>query len=140
LWESEHGPKGGDEFNLITVGANYGWPSVSSGDNYDGSPLPKPAAGDGFATSAYFWTPAIAPAGMIFYSGSIFADWKGDVLLTGLVSKALIRVRIDAGVAKEVQRIDIGGRAREIEQGPDGSLWMLVDSPDGKLVKLAPVF
>lgn len=140
LWETEHGPKGGDEFNLITPGNNYGWPTISSGDGYDGTPIPKPAAGDGFATSAYIWTPSIAPAGMMFYSGAVFGDWKGDALLTGLVSKALIRVRIEGDTAKEVQRIDLGARAREIEQGPDGSLWVLLDSPDGKLVKLSPVF
>ena len=140
LWSTEHGPKGGDEFNLITPGANYGWPSVSYGNGYDDAPIPKPVPGDGFAASAYFWTPAIAPAGMIFYSGRVFADWRGDVLLTGLVSKALIRVRIDGDTAKEVQRFDMGGRVREIEQARDGSLWILVDSPDGKLVKLSPVF
>jgi len=140
LWESEHGPKGGDEFNLIVAGQNYGWPTVSYGDGYDGTPIQKPAAGDGFAMAAYFWTPAIAPAGMIFYTGSVFADWRGDALLTGLVSKALIRVHIDGDTAKEVQRIDMGARTREVEQGPDGSLWVLTDNPDGALIKLAPVF
>ena len=90
--------------------------------------------------AAYFWTPAIAPAGMIFYTGSVFADWRGDALLTGLVSKALIRVHIDGDTAKEVQRIDVGARTREVEQGPDGSLWVLTDNPDGALIKLAPVF
>ena len=140
LWSSENGPKGGDEFNLIVPGANYGWPTVSYGDGYDGTPYTRPAAGDGFMMSAYFWTPAIAPAGMIFYTGTVFADWRGDALLTGLVSKALIRVHIDGDTAKEVQRIDLGGRARDIVQGRDGSLYVLVDSPDGKLIKLAPVF
>lgn len=140
LWSSEHGPKGGDEFNLITPGANYGWPSVSYGDNYDGRPLPKPTDGDGFTASAYFWTPAIAPAGLIFYNGAEFADWNGDALLTGLVSRALIRVHIDGDKAVEVQRLDLGGRIREVEQGPNGSLYVLVDSPDGKLVRITPVF
>jgi glucose/arabinose dehydrogenase len=140
LWESEHGPKGGDELNLVKAGANYGWPAVSSGDGYDGTPMPRPAAGDGFAASAYIWTPAIPPAGMIFYDGAVFGDWRGDILLTGLVSKALIRMRVAGETAKEMQRFDIGGRVREVEQGPDGSLWLLIDSPNGKLVKLAPVF
>jgi len=140
LWSSEHGPKGGDEFNLIARGSNYGWPSVSYGDFNDGRPIPRPSAGDGFATSALTWTPAIAPAGMIFYSGSVFTDWQGDALLTGLVSKALIRVRIDGDTAREVQRFDMAARVREVEQAPDGSLWILTDSPAGKLVRLAPVF
>lgn len=143
LWSSEHGPKGGDEFNLVIRGANYGWPDVSYGDKYDGTPLPKPAEGDGFAPSAFFWTPAIAPAGMIFYSGAEFAYWQGDVLLTGLVSKALIRVHIDGNKAAEVQRFDLGGRIREVEQGPNGSLYVLVDSEgklNGRLVRLTPVF
>lgn len=140
LWESENGPKGGDEFNLIVAGQNYGWPTVSYGDDYDGTPIQKPAAGDGFATAVYFWTPAIAPAGMIFYNGPVFADWNGDVVLTGLLSKALIRVHITGDTAAEVQRIDMGVRTRDIVEAPDGALWVLTDTPNGALVKLAPIF
>ncbi|WP_374145709.1 PQQ-dependent sugar dehydrogenase [Sphingomonas sp. 28-63-12] len=138
LWENEHGPKGGDEFNLIKPGANYGWPNVSYGDNYDGGLIPKPAPGDGFAMSALFWTPSVAPSGLIFYSGSLFADWRGDAIVSGLQSKGLIRVRTSGEAAAEVQRLDLGARIRSIVQGPDGSLWVLEDQPTGRLLKLTP--
>ena len=140
LWESENGPKGGDEFNLIKPGLNYGWPVVSYGDNYDGSLIKKPAPGDGFEPSAYWWTPAIAPAGMIFYKGNVFGDWRGDAILTGLVSKALIRVRLKGNGASEVQRIDMGARIRDIQEAVDGSLWVLEDAPTGRLLQISPVF
>ncbi len=140
LWESEMGPMGGDELNVLKPGLNYGWPAVSYGDNYDGSPIPKPAAGDGYEPSKMWWTPVIAAAGMIFYSGDVFADWKGDVVLTGLQSQGLVRVRITNGTPAEVQRISLGTRTRDVAQGPDGSLWVLTDGAAGELRKLTPVF
>jgi glucose/arabinose dehydrogenase len=140
LWESEMGPMGGDELNVIKPGLNYGWPAVSYGDNYDGSPIPKPAAGDGYEASKLWWTPVIAPTGMIFYSGDVFGDWKGDIILTGLQSQGLVRVRVTNGTAKEMQRISLGARTRDIAQAPDGSLWVITDGATGQLKKLTPVF
>lgn len=140
LWSNEMGPMGGDEFNRIERGSNYGWPAVSYGDNYGGAPIPKPAAGDGYAMSAYWWTPVIAPADMIFYSGTVFADWRGDAIIAGLQSKGLVRVRTSGTTSTEVQRIDMGARIRAVQQGPDGALWVLEDQPSGRLLKLAPVF
>lgn len=134
------GPKGGDEFNLIQRTGNYGWPNVSYGNNYDDSPIPKPAPGDGFAASAYWWTPVIAPSNMIFYSGTMFGDWRGDAIISGLQSKGLVRVRVTGTMASEVQRIDLGARIRSVTQGPDGAIWVMEDQPNGRLLKLAPVF
>ena len=140
LWSSEHGPLGGDEFNLITRGSNYGWPAVSNGDNYDSSPIPDHAPGDGFAAPAVNWSPVIAPAGMIFYAGNRFADWRGDAILTGLSSQALVRVRINGTGAAEVQRIAMGARIRDIAEMPDGSLYILTDGAAGELRRVDPVF
>lgn len=140
LWEHEMGPKGGDEFNLIEPRLNFGWPAVSYGDNYDGGPIQKPAAGDGFAASATFWTPVIAPSDMIFYSGSMFGAWRGDAIVSALQAQGLLRVRVSGTSATEVQRIDLKARIRAIAQGPDGAIWVLEDQPSGRLLKLAPVF
>ena len=138
LWSHEMGPAGGDELNLIEPGRNYGWPNVSNGSNYDGSPIPDHSANDGYAGPALSWTPVIAPAGLIFYSGSLFTGWRGDAILGGLVSQGLVRVRITGTTATEVQRIPLGARIREVEQGPDGAIWALEDAPTGRLVKLTP--
>ena len=140
LWSSEHGPKGGDEFNLIRPGSNYGWPTVSNGSQYDDTPIPDHAPGDGFVAPAFSWTPVIAPAGMIFYRGNVFGSWRGDALLTGLSSTALVRVRVNGATASEVQRIDLGARIRDVAEGPDGSLYILTDGVTGELRKLTPVF
>lgn len=140
LWENEMGPKGGDELNRIVAGSNYGWPAVSYGDNYDGSPITKPASGDGYTAAAFWWTPVIAASDMIFYSGTVFGDWRGDAIIAGLQSKGLVRMRITGDSATEMQRIDMGARIRAVQQGPDGALWVLEDRPSGRLLKLAPVF
>jgi glucose/arabinose dehydrogenase len=134
------GPMGGDELNVIASGKNYGWPLVSNGSNYDGSDIPDHHPGDGFEAPLISWTPVIAPAGMLFYKGSEFADWRGDILLTGLKSKALVRVRVTGNTAAEVQRIDLGARTRDIAEGPDGSLWIITDGASGELKRITPVF
>jgi aldose sugar dehydrogenase len=138
LWEHEMGPMGGDELNLIEPGKNYGWPNVSNGDNYDGTPIPDHAPGDGYQAPAISWNPVIAPAGLIFYSGTMFAGWQGQAIIGGLVSQGIVRVRIDGITGTEVQRIGLGARIREVEQGPDGAIWVLEDAPTGRLVKLTP--
>jgi len=140
LWSSEMGPKGGDEFNLVTRGLNYGWPAVSNGNQYDGSDIPDHAPGDGFEAPKFSWTPVIAPAGMIFYSGRLFEDWTGDAILAGLQSKGLVRVRVTGNAATEVQRIDLGERARDVVQAADGSIWVLSDGTAGKLYRVTPTF
>jgi aldose sugar dehydrogenase len=138
LWENEMGPEGGDEFNLIAAGGNYGWPNASNGQNYGGGNIPDHTPGDGYVAPLAWWTPVIAPGGMIRYSGTLFGAWQGDAIIAGLVSQGLVRVRFTATSAAEVQRIPLGQRIREVEQGPDGAIWVLEDSSSGRLLKLTP--
>lgn len=138
LFESEMGPAGGDEFNLIQAGKNYGWPKVSEGDNYDGTPIPRHSTNTAYAAPLVSWTPVIAPGGMIQYRGSAFAGWTGDFLLAGLAQQGLVRVRVTGDTAREVARIGLGSRTREVEEGPNGSLWVLRDGDNGALVELTP--
>jgi glucose/arabinose dehydrogenase len=138
LWEIEMGPKGGDELNLIERGANYGYPIVSNGDHYDGKPIPDHPTRPEFAAPKAWWTPVISPGDFIIYSGRMFPSWQGDVLVAGLSSKALIHVDIEGTNARETERWDMGNRIREVEQGQDGSVYLLEDGPSGRLLKLTP--
>lgn len=136
LWEVEHGPAGGDELNLVERGANYGWPVRSDGDHYNGDPIPDHATDDGFAQPALGWTPVIAPGDMIIYSGRMFGTWKGEALIPGLGSQALVRVAFDGESAREVTRYAFDKRLRSIAQGPDGALWIAEDGKGGRVLKL----
>jgi glucose/arabinose dehydrogenase len=136
LWETEMGPKGGDELNLIVAGRNYGWPKASNGSNYDGSDIPDHKPGDGFEPPKVFWNPSISPGGLAIYTGDRFKGWKGDALIPGLSGKTLIRVDLDGDQARKADQWDMGARVRAVEQGPDGRLFILEDG--GRLVELAP--
>jgi len=138
LWNHEMGPLHGDEMNLITKGANYGYPIVSEGDHYNGDEIPDHDTRPEFEAPKIAWIPTIAPAGITFYSGDLFPDMKGDALIAGLASRAIIRVEIDGDKAREVARYDMGNRIREVEQGPDGAIWVLEDNDGGRLLKLTP--
>jgi aldose sugar dehydrogenase len=138
LWEIEMGPKGGDELNLIQRSKNYGYPIVSNGDHYDGKDIPDHSTRPEFEAPKTWWTPVISPGDLIFYSGSAFPAWRGDVLVAGLSSKALVRVDVDGVNAREAERWDMGKRIREVEQGPDGSVYLLEDEAGGRLLKLTP--
>ncbi|SEM96006.1 Glucose/arabinose dehydrogenase, beta-propeller fold [Sphingomonas gellani] len=138
LFESEMGPAGGDEFNLIEPGRNYGWPRVSEGDNYDGTPIPRHATDTRYTPPLTSWTPVIAPGGMIQYRGTPFIGWTGDFVLAGLVAQGLVRVHVDGNTAREAARLSLGARIREVEEGPDGSIWVLQDGSGGKLIELTP--
>lgn len=137
LWETEHGPAGGDELNLVARGANYGWPERSWGDNYNGDPIPDHSADDGFAKPAIHWTPVIAPGDMLIYSGAMFAAWQGNALIPGLKTKALVRVGLEGEAASEVARYSFDNRLRSIAQGPDGSIWLAEDGADGRVLRLS---
>jgi glucose/arabinose dehydrogenase len=138
LWQHEMGPMGGDELNIIKPGKNYGWPWASNGDNYDGSIIPDHKPGDGYEAPVISWTPAIAPAGMIYYTGAMFAPWRGNLIISGLQYHGLIRISLSGSGATEVQRIPLGERIREVEQAPDGAIWVLEDQPSGRLLRLVP--
>ena len=138
LWAHEMGPAGGDEFNRIVAGRNYGYPIVSDGDHYDGKDIPDHATRPEFEKPLVTWTPVIAPAGLVIYDGDRFPAWRGDAFIGGLRSEALVRVEFTADGAREAQRFDMGARIREVEQGPDGALWVLEDSAQGRLLKLTP--
>jgi len=141
LWEHEMGPAGGDELNLITRGANYGYPIVSNGDHYDGKTIPDHDTRPEFAAPKISWTPVISPAGFIIYSGALFPQWRGNGFIGGLSSESLVRVAFDGDSAREAERYAMGARIREVEQGPDGAIWLLEDGKapgNGRLLKLTP--
>jgi glucose/arabinose dehydrogenase len=138
LWELEHGPRGGDELNLIEPGKNYGWPLVSYAVNYNGVPIPSPDTRPDLAKPALYWTPVIAPGNLIFYDGKMFPQWKGSALTGGLGSKTLNRIVISGASAKPAERWDVGRRIRDVEVGPDGALWMLEDTGRGGLYRVTP--
>ncbi|HST36219.1 MAG TPA: PQQ-dependent sugar dehydrogenase [Allosphingosinicella sp.] len=138
LWEVEMGPRGGDELNLIERGGNYGYPRVSNGDHYDGRDIPDHSPGDGFVAPKVWWTPVISPGDFIVYSGNLFPGWRGDALVGGLSGQALVHVDIEGAAARETERWDMGERIREVEQAPDGAVWLLEDGPNARLLRLTP--
>ena len=138
LWNSEMGPLHGDELNLVVKGANYGYPIVSDGDHYSGEEIPDHDTRPEFEAPKIAWIPTIAPGGLIFYSGNQFPQWQGSALIPGLASRSLIVVDIDGDSAREVTRYVLGNRIREVEQGPDGAVWLLEDDDGGRLLKLTP--
>jgi len=138
LWIAEMGPKGGDELNLIKKGENYGWPEVSWGMHYDGELIPDPPTRPEFADAAIHWTPVISPSGMDFYTGDLFPQWKNHMLIGGLSATGVVIVEVNGEQAKEVDRIDLKARTREVKQGSDGAIYALTDSNNGKLLKIIP--
>ena len=138
LWAHEMGPRHGDELNLIEPGNNYGWPLVSEGNHYNGTTIPNHHTRPDFTPPIIYWVPTIAPSGLMFYSGRLFSKWQGNAFIGGLRSKALIRIQFDERTAREVERFEWNSRLREVEQAPDGSIWVLEDSPKGRLIRLTP--
>lgn len=140
LWEQEMGPQGGDEVNLIKPGLNYGWPTVSNGSHYGGRDIPDHAPGNGFEPPKVSWNPVISPAGLTYYSGDLFPVWKGSLFIGGLSSQSLVRVKLDGEKATKADQWNMGARIRDVEQGPDGALWLIEDGgkSQGRLLKLTP--
>jgi glucose/arabinose dehydrogenase len=136
LWESEMGPEGGDEINLILPGKNYGWPRASNGSHYGGGPIPDHKPGDGFEAPRIWWTPSVSPGSLMIYTGDKFPQWKGDALVGALSGKALIRIDINGDKARKADQWAMGERIRAVDQGPDGSVYLLED--EGRLLRLDP--
>src|SRR4029453_19075172 len=139
LWASEMGPQGGDEVNLILPGRNYGWARVSKGSHYDGRDIPDHKPGGGFEAPKVWWNPSISPGALMIYTGNKFPQWKGDALIGALSGEAFIRVDIDGDKARKADQWDMGARIRAVDQGPDGSVYLLEDGPSGgRLLRLDP--
>ena len=138
LWTHEMGPRHGDEFNLITRGDNYGWPIVSWGNQYSGIPIPDHDTRPEFHAPEVYWVPTVAPSGLIIYYGAMFPKWQGNAFIGGLRSMSLLRIEIEGDQAKEVERFAMGKRIREVEQGPEGAIWLLEDKKGGRLLRLTP--
>ena len=139
LWEVEHGPRGGDELNLIEPGKNYGWPLASYATNYNGVPIPSPDTRADLTKPVIYWTPIIAPGNLTFYSGTMFPQWRGSALMSGIATQTLNRITFDGkGGATPAERWNVGHRMRDVEVGPDGALWMLEDANAGGLFRVTP--
>jgi glucose/arabinose dehydrogenase len=139
LWEVEHGPRGGDELNLIEPGKNYGWPLASYATNYNGVPIPSPDTRPDLAKPVIYWTPIIAPGNITFYNGTMFPAWRGSALMGGMATMTLNRITFDGkGGARPAERWSVGHRIRDVEVGPDGALWLLEDANPGGLFRVTP--
>lgn len=140
LWVHEHGPRGGDEINIPMPGKNYGWPEASYGNHYWLIPIKDDHKQQGFEEPIYHWTPSIAPSGMVFYTAGSFPDWKGDLFVGALAGRHLARLELDGKkVVREHQLlVSEGYRVRDVAQGPDGMLYLVTDSSNGKVLRLVP--
>jgi glucose/arabinose dehydrogenase len=140
LWEVEHGPRGGDELNLVEKGKNYGWPVVSFGMNYNEVPIPSHDSRPEFAKPVIYWTPVIAPGNLMFYRGQkTFPQWDGSAFISGMGSMSLNRIVFDGkGGAKTAERWQVGKRIRDVAEAADGSLWLLEDANPGALIHVTP--
>ncbi|MEO5818008.1 MAG: PQQ-dependent sugar dehydrogenase [Gemmatimonadaceae bacterium] len=139
LWEVEHGPRGGDELNLIEPGKNYGWPVASYSVNYDGTPIPSPDSRPDLTKPVIYWTPIIAPGSITFYNGAMFPQWKGSALMGGMATKSLNRITFDGkGGAATAERWTVDHRIRDVAVAPDGALWLIEDANPGGLFRVTP--
>ena len=141
IWDNEHGPRGGDEINRIEAGKNYGWPKITYGINYNGTPITNDRALPGMEQPIHYWDPSIATSGMLIYSGDAFPNWKGNIFTGALKLMHLNRIALDENnkvVAEERLLLDQKSRIRAIEQGPDGHIYVATDSYKGKILKVSP--
>lgn len=141
LWEIEMGPQGGDELNRPERGRDYGWPTITYGEEYSGRPIGRAITqSEGMEQPVYYWDPVISPSGMVFYTGTLFPEWRGNAFVGGLSSKALVRLVMngDRVVGEERLLTDRNARVRDVRQGPDGALYVLTDARDGQLLRITP--
>jgi glucose/arabinose dehydrogenase len=140
LWEIEHGPRGGDEVNIIGRGKNYGWPVIGFGIDYSGARIHEATAKAGMEQPAKYWVPSIAPSGMAFYTGDLFPSWRGSLFTGALAGQMLVRLSLkgDAVTGEERLLQNLNERIRDVRQGPDGALYLLTDSSAGRVLRVAP--
>ena len=140
IWEHEHGPRGGDEVNILKAGANYGWPKITYGIDYDGSIISSKKELPGMEQPVVYWVPSIAPSGMAFYSGDKFPNWKGDLFVGALKLTHLRRLKLDGQKVTEQEILleSMDERIRDVRSGPDGFLYLLTDESNGRLLRLEP--
>jgi aldose sugar dehydrogenase len=140
VWQTEHGPRGGDEINLIRAGRNYGWPVITHGINYDGTRITSATAQEGMEQPLHHWTPSIAAAGMAFYTGDHFPEWRGSLFVAALAGQHVARVSFQgtSPTGQEQLLRELGERFRSVAQGPDGYLYLLTDARSGRLIRLEP--
>jgi len=141
LWTNEHGPKGGDELNRDLPGRNYGWPKVTYGVEYSGEKISDSPTAPGIEPPVHYWVPSIATSGLLFYTGARFPHWRGSAFVGGLASKQLVRLEMDGHrVVREERLLEgvVNERVRDVEQGPDGSIYLLTDEIKGRLLRVEP--
>ncbi|MEA2989695.1 MAG: aldose sugar dehydrogenase [Alphaproteobacteria bacterium] len=140
LWEHEHGARGGDEINIPLAGKNYGWPVITWGIDYNGSKIGIGTRKAGMEQPVKYWVPSIAPSGMAFYTGDLFAAWRGNLFVGALAGQALVRLEVSGETVGKEERMlqELRERIRDVRQGPDGALWMVTDNAAGRVLRLAP--
>jgi glucose/arabinose dehydrogenase len=140
LWEIEHGPRGGDEVNIIGKGKNYGWPVIGYGIDYSGAKIHETTAKDGMEQPIKYWVPSIAPSGMAFYTGKLFPKWNGSLFTGALAGKMLVRLSLNGNTVTGEERLlqSLYERIRDVRQGPDGALWLLTDNSAGRILRVSP--
>jgi glucose/arabinose dehydrogenase len=140
IWSHEHGPRGGDEVNIIEAGSNYGWPEITYGINYDGTSITDQTQKDGMAQPLHYWDPSIAPSGMAFYTGEDFPEWQGDLFVGALKMQKLVRLELEGQEITGTEDLlsGLNKRIRAVSMGPDGKLWLLTDSGNGEVLRLTP--
>jgi glucose/arabinose dehydrogenase len=140
LWEIEHGPRGGDEVNIIGKGKNYGWPVIGYGIDYSGAKIHDSTSKDGMEQPVKYWVPSIAPSGMTFYTGKLFPKWTGSLFTGALAGKMLVRLQLNGNAVTGEERLlqNLNERIRDVRQGPDGALWLLTDSSAGRILRVSP--
>jgi glucose/arabinose dehydrogenase len=140
VWEHEHGPRGGDEINIPEAGENYGWPVIGYGIDYSGAKIHESTHKPGMEQPIYYWVPSIAPSGMAFYTGDLFATWRGNLFVGALAAQLLVRLELDGEKVIKEERLlqDLGERIRDVRQGPDGALWLLTDNSSGRILRVTP--
>jgi glucose/arabinose dehydrogenase len=140
LWEHEHGPRGGDEVNIIEKGKNYGWPVIGYGIDYSGAKIHESTRKAGMEQPLKYWVPSIAPSGMAFYTGDLFPSWRGNLFVGALAGEMLVRLEVEGDKVSKEERLlrDLGERIRDVRQGPDGAVWLLTDNAAGRVLRVTP--